>query len=91
MSGLRQLLTSTALVANMPSDSPAARSAAKWRAAGRRRHRLRVDLYSEAVGQPREVIEDPDDMGKFETALVIESHGSQRIPVCRPDRGGVEA
>ena len=42
---------------------------AKWRAAGRRGRGLRVDLDPEAVGQPRQVIEDPDDVREFHVAL----------------------
>src|SRR5439155_7343021 len=43
--------------------------------------RLGVELQPEPVGEPGEVVEDADDVGDLEAALVAESEVAERLPV----------
>src|SRR6185295_10650218 len=42
---------------------------------------LGVGLQAEAVGHPRKVVEDADQMGHLEQALVVEAQIAKRLPV----------
>src|SRR5579885_1539137 len=42
---------------------------------------LRVELQAEAVGQPRQVVEDANDVRQLQQRLVIEAQLTQRLPV----------
>lgn len=52
------------------------------RDSGRRcRLRLRIELETEAVGEPREVIEQADDVRHLEAGAIVEAEPTQRLPV----------
>jgi hypothetical protein len=58
-------------------------------AASRRLQRSIIDRDPEAIGQPRQVVEDPHHVGHLQASLIIESDRSQIVPVLWTDRGGL--
>ena len=42
---------------------------------------LRIELQSEAIGEPGEVVEDADDVRDFEDRFVIKPEVAERLPV----------
>ena len=40
-----------------------------------------IELQTETVGEPREVVEDTDDVSDLEATLVVEPEIAQRLPI----------
>ena len=66
----------------LPSSSCGRRSALQYYPAFRGGLRRRVQLQPETVGQSGEIVENADNMGHFQTGLIVKSQIAEGLPIC---------